>query len=136
MDDPLMSLPGYVLRRAANAAGAELTARLDALDLRQSDVAALYLLEAHPGIISSRLGQILDIQRANMVSFLGRLEDKGLIRRAPIDGRTQAIYMTDAGQKKLAAARKIVEAFEAELIARVPEKHRPHLLPALLALWR
>jgi len=136
MRDPLVNLPGYVLRRAANATGAELTGRLEVLGLRQSEVAALYLLEAYPGITSSRIGQTLDIQRANMVSFLGRLEDKGLIRRAPIDGRTQAIHLTGAGQKILAAARKIVEAFEAELITRVPEEHRPHLLPALLALWR
>ena len=27
-------------------------------------------------------------------------------------------------------------SFEADLIARVPEEHRPHLKPALDALWR
>lgn len=136
MKDPLTSLPGYSLRRAANATAAELAARLAPLDLRQSDVSLLMLIEANPGATASALGRQLDIQRANMVPLLKRLEDAGLIERAPIDGKSQGLALTQAGRAKLAEGRKAIERFEAELIERVPPEHRAHLLPALDAIWR
>ena len=77
---------------------------------------------------------MLDIQRANMVPVLKRLE--GLIERVPIDGKSQGLELSQAGRARLGEARKVVEAFEAALLARVPEEHRAHLLPALEALWR
>ncbi|MEO6041031.1 MAG: MarR family transcriptional regulator [Croceibacterium sp.] len=136
MRDPLPQFPGYALRRAANAMAAELSARLAALDLRQSDASALILVGANPGITASAIGRALDIQRANMVPLLKRLEDARLIERAPIDGKSRGLDLTEHGRSRLAEARGVIEAFEAELLARVPPEHRAHLLPALEALWR
>jgi len=136
MKDPLTRYPGYALRRAANATGAELAQRLAALDLRQSDVSLLMLVEANPGATSSAVGRQLDIQRANMVPVLKRLEDAGLIARAPIDGKSQGLDLTEAGRARLAEGRAVIEAFEREVLQRVPEEHRAHLLPALNAIWR
>jgi DNA-binding MarR family transcriptional regulator len=136
MRDPLPSLPGYALRRAANATAAELAGRLTDLGLRQSDVSVLILIAENPGVTASAIGRALDIQRANMVPLLNRLEDLGLIERAPIDRKSRGLRLTVHGQERLAAARKVVEDFEADLIRRVPLEHRPHLLPALEALWR
>jgi len=134
MRDPLPSFPGYALRRAANATAAELSARLAETGLRQSEVSVLLLIAGNPGVTASALGRQLDIQRANMVPLLKRLD--GLIARAPIDGKSQGLELTAAGHERLGAARAVVEAFEAELLARVPAEHRDHLLPALEALWR
>ena len=136
MRDPLPSFPGYALRRAANATAAELAARLAETGLRQSDVSVLILIGENPMVTASQIGRALDIQRANMVPLLKRLEDQGLIARAPIDGKSQGLDLTAAGKARLGEARRVVEAFERELIARVPPEHRPHLLPALEALWR
>ena len=136
MDDPLIRFPGYALRRAANATAAELSARLAALDLRQSDASLLMLVASNPGATSSALGRALGIERANMVPLLKRLEEAGLIEREAIDGKSQGLRLTPAGLRRLAEARKIIEAFEAELLARVPAEHRDHLLPALNAIWR
>jgi DNA-binding MarR family transcriptional regulator len=136
MHDPLPDMPGYSLRRAANATAAELATRLAALDLRQSHASALILVGANPGITASALGRHLDIQRANMVPLLKRLEEAGLIARTPINGKAQGVELTEGGRAKLEQAMEVITAFEAELIARVPEKHRAHLLPALAALWR
>ncbi len=136
MRDPLPSLPGYALRRAANATAAELAGRLTELGLRQSDVSVLILIAENPGVTASALGRALDIQRANMVPLLNRLEDLGLIEREPIDRKSRGLGLTAHGRERLAEGRKVVETFEAELIARVPAEHRPHLLPALEALWR
>jgi len=134
MRDPLPKYPGYALRRAANATAAELSARLAATGLRQSDVSVLLLIDANPRVTASALGRQLGIERANMVPLLKRLE--GLVDRAPIDGKSQGLELTAEGEARLAEARAVVESFEAELFERVPAEHRDHLLPALEALWR
>lgn len=136
MKDPLTSFPGYSLRRAANAASAELAQRLAAIGLRQSDASLLLLIEANPGVTASALGRQLDIQRANMVPILKRLEDAGLIDRAPIDGKSQSVALTRSGRAKLSEASKVIDRFERELLERIPPEHRAHLLPALDAIWR
>ena len=136
MDDPLLRFPGYALRRAANSTAAELSARLAKVELRQSDASLLMLVASNPGATSSALGRALGIERANMVPLLKRLEEAGLIEREAIDGKSQGLRLTAEGQRRLAEARAIIEAFEDELVARVPPEHRDHLLPALNALWR
>ena len=90
MKDPLIKLCGYVLHRAAARALADLNRRLAPLGLRHAGVAMLMLVEARPGITQSQAGRMLDIQRANMVPFVARLERLGVIRRRQVDGRSQA----------------------------------------------
>ena len=136
MDDPLIRFPGYALRRAAHATAAELSARLAAVDLRQSDASLLMLVASNPGATSSALGRALGIERANMVPLLKRLEEGRLVEREAIDGKSQGLRLTAEGQRRLGEARAIIEAFEDELLARVPAEHRYHLLPALNAIWR
>ena len=136
MRDPLPGFPGYALRRAAIATAAELASRLAPIALRQSDVSVLILISENPHVTASAIGRALDIQRANMVPLLNRLEDARLIERAPIDRKSLGLDLTEPGRELLARARQVVESFEAELLARVPPEHRPHLLPALEALWR
>ena len=136
LNDPLPALPGYALRRAANSTAAQLSARLAAVGLRQADASVLILVGANPGVTAAALGRQLDIQRANMVPLLKRLEEGGLIERAPIDGKSQGLALTGDGAARLAQARAIIDGYEAELLERVPVEHRAHLLPALGALWR
>ncbi|MDE2596554.1 MAG: MarR family transcriptional regulator [Sphingomonadales bacterium] len=135
MADPLQSFPGYALRRAASAMMTEFSARLAPLGLRYAETSAMVLIEANPGTTASQLGRMLDIQRANMVPLLNRLETAGLISRQPIDGKSHSLSLTPAGQVRLAEAKTVIDTFEHWLIARVPEEHRPHLKPALDALW-
>src|ERR1700751_4971312 len=136
MKDPLVTLCGSLLQRASPAALAELNQRLAPLGVRHAGVAMLMLVEAHPGITQSHAGRILDIQRANMVPFVARLEKLGVIRRRQVDGRSQALELTGRGRMLLERARRVVVAHEAELIARVPEKLRPMVQPVLMALWQ
>jgi len=136
MKDPLLTLSGYLLQRAAASALTELNQRLAPLGLRHAGVAMLMLIEARPGMTQSQAGRILDIQRANMVPFVARLEGLGVIRRRQVDGRSQALELTSRGRMLLERARRIVSAHEAELLERVPEELRPMVLPVLLALWQ
>jgi len=135
-NDPLACLPGYALRRAANAMTAELAERLAPIGLRISEASVLMLIGARADMTSTEIGKILDIQRANMVPLLARLEQAGLISRLPLDRKSQAIVLTQTeGLPRLAQVQAIIRAFEANLLARIPAAHRDHLLPALHALW-
>src|SRR5882762_7818653 len=124
MRDPLVKLSGYVLRRASTAAIAELNERLVPLELRHADVAMLMLIESSPGITQSHAGRVLDIQRANMVPFVARLEARGVMVRRQVDGRSQALALTGRGRALLARARRLVYAHAAALLGRVREKLR------------
>ena len=135
MKDPLAKLCGYLLQRASAAALADLNRRLAPLGLRHAGVAMLMLIEARPGITQSQAGRILDIQRANMVPFVVRLETLGVIRRKRVDGRSQALELTSRGRVLLERARRVVQAHEGTLLGRVPEELRPVVLPVLMALW-
>ena len=135
MKDPLAKLCGYLLQRASAAALADLNRRLAPLGLRHAGVAMLMLIEARPGITQSQAGRILDIQRANMVPFVARLETLGVIRRKRVDGRSQALELTSRGRVLLERARRVVQAHEGVLLGRVPEELRPVVLPVLMALW-
>lgn len=134
LDSGLTGLPGYALRRAANTMMAELARRLAALDLRISDSAVLQLVGERQDMTSSDIGKVLDIQRANMPALLDRLEAAGLVRREPIDRKSQAIVLTRRGIEMLAEVRRVLLAFEEDLMGRIPARHRPHFVPALRAL--
>jgi DNA-binding MarR family transcriptional regulator len=135
MQDPLTQLPGYVLRRASAAALARLNERLAPLGLRHIDVALMLLVEATPGLTPSRAGRVLDIQRANMVPLVARLESRSLMARQRVDGRSHALRLTAEGRSRLSRARAVVAHCEAALLRPVPVKLRPHVLPILMALW-
>lgn len=132
--DPLAELPGYLLRRAANAMMAELGGRLARLDLRISDASVLLLVASRTDMTSSDIGAALDIQRANMVPLLNRLAAAGLIERVPIDRKSQAIVLTRTGRQRLTRVRKITQQFEQDLLARIPQADRATFVASLRAL--
>jgi DNA-binding MarR family transcriptional regulator len=134
-DDPLLSLTGYVLRRASLASQAKLGQRLAPLELRPYEATLLLLVEAFPGVTQSEAGRLLDIQRANMVPVVARLAARGLIQRKPVDGRSQGLWVTRSGQSLMKKVQRIVATDEAALMRRVPEEMQPMVLPILMALW-
>lgn len=135
LKDVLANRVGYVLLRAVGATRAELRSRLAEEDLHVSDAGVLQLVGDRQDVISSEIGKVFDIKRANMVALLDRLEHAGFIQRVPLDGKKRAIVLTAAGRDKLRRVNRITAQFESDLISRVPAEHRKHLLPALKALW-
>ena len=114
---------------------AEFARRMQKIGLRTAEATILQIIAHNPGISQSALGRMLDIQRANMTPIAARLEARGWVRRRPSDGRSLGLELTDEGRKVAQRARAVVDGFEAELAARIPDAHRAHLLPALLSLW-
>jgi DNA-binding MarR family transcriptional regulator len=135
MNDPLKLLPGYALRRASAAMFADLAERLAPLDLRPTEVSVMKLIAANTGINQSALCQSLAMKRANMVPLTAKLEARGIISRTQTDGRSQGLALTAAGEALRLDAERAISAHETMLLARIPEAHRAHFLPALSALW-
>jgi DNA-binding MarR family transcriptional regulator len=135
MDDPLSEFPGYLVRRASSAIGAGLSAQLAPFDLRMTESSVLLLIEANRNVTQSVLCRMLDMQRANMTPLIAKLVDRGLIARNQVDGRSQGLALSDTGQTLVQDVRAVITAFENSLVARVPARHRPHILPILKALW-
>jgi DNA-binding MarR family transcriptional regulator len=131
---PLAALPGFALRRAAHAMMSALAEDLASIELKISDASVLLLVDGRDDMTSSRIGDLLDIQRANMVPLLARLESAGLIAREPLDRRSSAIVLTDEGKVRHQATLAIIDRFEQSLLARIPAQHRDHFIPALNAL--
>lgn len=136
MIDPLARLPGYIMRRATQTLMNELAERLVPVSLRVSEASVLLILAEGASLTSTDIGKMLDIQRANMVPLLARLEAAGFIERRPIDRKSMAIILTSDGEAKASVARGVTDQFEADLMARIPKEHRSHFMPALLSLWK
>ncbi|MBN9145050.1 MULTISPECIES: MarR family transcriptional regulator [unclassified Novosphingobium] len=136
MNDPLANLPGYVLRRASSAALAGLNRRLSALTLRHVDASLLMLLNGQPGITQSEAGRILDIQRANMVPIVSRLEARGLIDRQRVDGRSQGLYLSAEGEALHTQVMTVIDGYEQTLMEGVPAPLRKQAMAVLHAFWQ
>lgn len=136
MNDTLEHLPGYVLRRASAVAQAEFAALLQPLNLRPTEASMLVLIGANPGITQSTLGQAMGVQRANMAPLVARLEESGYLGRMAVDGRSFGLQLTDSGVQVCDQVKDAIEMHQQKILARIPEAHRDHLVPALKALWQ
>ena len=135
LQEPLLGLTGYVLRRASIAALAEFTQRLAPLELRPIDATLLILLDAVPQITHSEVAETLGLQRSNLVPVVVALQKRGLLERKRIDFRSEGLALTPDGRALLNKARRIITRHEDDLMERVPPELRPMVLPILMALW-
>ncbi len=132
--DPLKEFPGYALRRASAAFMAKLAARLAVLDLRPAEATVLLVIGSNPGITQSEIGRLLDIASANIAPLVGRLADRDLLLREPVDGRSHALTLSEAGRRLTQKARQIIEDLESTLLERIPQSLRGAFLAALRAI--
>ncbi|KAF0186518.1 MAG: winged helix-turn-helix transcriptional regulator [Hyphomonadaceae bacterium] len=134
--DPLTPFFGYALRRASNASVAQLTPALNALNLRLAEASTLVIIQGSPGITQSELGRMLDIASANMAPMIGRLDERGLISRVRVDGRSQGLRLTAEGEDLAAAALKAFRTHEEQLAAHIPPEFADVILETLNDIWQ
>ena len=135
LTNPLDSLLGYQLRRASQAMLEDLVRTLEDLELRPTTASILLLVAVNPGVTQSRIGQFLAIERANMVPMTAKLVRQGLLTRAPADGRSHGLNLTDEGKKVAASIRKRIAAHEMPFWKGVSASERIALLKFLKSLW-
>jgi DNA-binding MarR family transcriptional regulator len=103
--------------------------------LRSTEASLVMLIGANPGVRQSELGRVLDIKRANMSPLIAKLEERDLICRTPIDGRSTGLSLSGAGAVLRGKVQQVVAAHEAALIARVNPALRDSFVEALRMLW-
>ncbi|CAM5524605.1 MarR family winged helix-turn-helix transcriptional regulator [Sphingobium scionense] len=129
--DPLASRLGYLLRRASLVMMADLGASLADLGLRPVEGSILMLVGATPGCIQSDVGKTLGIKRANMAPLIAGLHAKGLVAKAPVDGRSLALSLTEEGARLRERVETTMDRHEARFDALLGEGDRAQLHAAL-----
>jgi len=123
----------YSLRRAQLSTYADFSAAMNRFEIRPSQFTVLVLIRSNPGLTQSAVSHTLGIQKANFVSLLDRLEERGLTERRKVGGdrRSSALHLTPAGEvfvKKLETAHA---ALENKLTARLGSRRSLQLLELL-----
>lgn len=134
--NPLEELLGYQLRRATAEVFGRVRTIMGNYNLTHTASSFLMLVEANPGITQSTIGKILSIKRANIAPMTSEMEERGLIRREAVDGRSQGLYLTAEGKVLVEEVREKVVDQENEFISLFkPDEYR-ELLDALSRVWK
>jgi DNA-binding MarR family transcriptional regulator len=134
--NPLEDLLGYQLRRASQAMLGDLVSALDGFALRPTSVSVLLLVASNPGITQSRIGQVLDIERANMVPMTAKLAKQGFITRSQADGRSHGLHVTVEGKATVGKIRKRITSHEEKFWRDTKINERETILALLKSFWK
>ena len=124
---------GYFVRRLQLWIFQDFVRTLSAFDIRPAQFSVLVVIEANPGLSQADLGETLGIERARLVRLLDGLEKRGLTRRepSPIDRRSHALFLTEAGEAALKPIKGLAAEHEAHLTQWLGRKKHDDLLEAL-----
>lgn len=112
---------GYRLRRAQLSVFQQFLAVFEEFKLRPAEYSVLVLIDDNPGRKQTEIAEVLGIKRANFVTLVHGLEERGLVERIPSanDKRANALHLTAEGRSFLQAAQARHAALEDEMIARL-----------------
>jgi len=134
--DPFAGLLGYHLRRLSVLVMADFTEALAPLGLKPAEASVLYAVAAAPGLTQSEVGKMLGIQRANMAPLIAGLIQLGLVERDRVDGRSQALRLTAAGEAARKAAAAANQMHEERMFGRLGKPARARMAAQLRRLWQ
>lgn len=129
----LAHLVGFHLRWASGEFALDFRSALDGTGMRQVLVGILAIVQANPGINQGGVGKALGIKRANMVSLINELVQRGAIGRTetPQDRRAFALALTPEGETLLADCMERIAAHEQRLLWRLTSLEQQLLLDLL-----
>lgn len=128
---------GYGTRRASEVIHGNFIRLMAPLGLRPVSFTLLALVGRNPGITSSQLCQILDLQSPNLVGLVKQLQDRELIERRPhpTDGRAMGLHLTTGGRQLLQQASALAHAADDEASARLTPEERQTLTRLLRKIY-
>lgn len=129
----LDSFVGYHLRRASQRFASGFADTVGPMGMRQVLFGILTVVHDNPGIRQGAAGEALGIQRANMVSLVNELVDRGLVVRrvSDLDRRAFALELTPAGEVVIEEGLARIRANEAALLAGFSDEERRRLVTLL-----
>lgn len=111
---------------------AERLLRAEGLGLSQAR--ALMVLGDQPGLSGAALARRLLVTSQSAGTLLAQLDAKGWVRREPhaVHGAVLESFLTETGKEKLERVVRIMDAFDARLVAQLGAEPRDRLLDSLL----
>ncbi|WP_051134773.1 MarR family winged helix-turn-helix transcriptional regulator [Ponticaulis koreensis] len=131
IQNPLNDMISYTIRRVATAMTSDLTNQLAELKLRITDANVLILIMHNDGITQSEIGRTLAIASANIAPVIGRLDQRNLLIRRPVDGRSHGLSLTEKGRKTAEKVFALTKAAEISAQEKIPEALRSDIVEAL-----
>lgn len=124
---------GYTLRRAQMSTFAEFSAAMDRRGVRPSHYAVLVLIRENPGLSQSAVSRVLGIQKANLVTLLDALEQRGWTERRSLGGdrRASALHLTRTGGALVRKLEVAHNSMEETLAKRLGASNSARLLKLL-----
>lgn len=135
INNPLYGFLGYQLKRASNAMITDLSQRLLPLELTPIKGTVMLIISFNPGITQVRISKMLAIKRANLAPIIGSFEERGIISRKPVDGRSQGLMLTDSGSELMTTAKQVMEDHESQFKSLLSEETLDYFLRDLPKLW-
>jgi DNA-binding MarR family transcriptional regulator len=124
---------GFALRFAQLAVFKDLVATYRPFDLRPGQYAALKIIQTNPGLRQGQLGELLCIQKTNLVALICEFERRGLVtkERKEADGRLRALTLTPAGLALMGRVEAAHDLHRARLAALIDDSEKVVLLRLL-----
>lgn len=104
---PMTDLPGFLIRRLHQIHLALFSEECAGFDITPVQFSIMTVVSRNPGLDQTALAQEIGVDRATLANVLGRLEARGMVRRAKskTNHRLKCVSMTAAGTKMLEAIR-------------------------------
>ena len=131
----LPGLIGYQLRLAQLAVFRDFERTVGDLGISPGRVGVLVLVNGNPGITQSRLAKAVGLDRSTLVPVLDGLERRGLVeRRRGEDRRTNGLWLTPSGKRRLASVKRRILAHERRMVSGMTDRERDQLVALLKKL--
>lgn len=132
-DGDLVDMPGHLIRRLQQIASALFLDEAKAFDCTPVQYAALVAIGNHPGLDQTTLCNEIALDRSTIGGVVGRLEKRGLIRRAngAADRRTKSLHITAAGGRLVRDIEPAVEATQRLILAPLKANERSAFMQML-----
>ena len=124
MRNPLEDFVGFHLVRTASYGLRIVNEAYSDLGVRHPDAAVMMVIDANPGISQSSIGRMLKIQRSNIVPIIGRLTERGWIKREQGKGKMIGISLSPEGKEIMGQLQAASQAGEDAIASRIgPEAY-------------
>lgn len=132
---PILTMPGYLIRRAHQQSTALFTERMAALghDITPVQFGALCVIGEYPGVGQAVLADMVAYDRVTIGGVVDRLESKGLVKRSisARDRRARMLTLTPAGKAVLGELMPVVAALQDDILGQLGEGERQSLIALL-----